>query len=191
MGTYKEELQNATNLLAKEGYIFLGQCVEYSGTSMFHMIKHLPKEQRKELPVTEEMQAGMSTGLALGGLKVCSIYPRFDFFLLAINQIVNHLDKMEEMSDGQFKPKVIFRICIGSTEPLMPGCQHCKNHTEAIKKMVTNIDVVELLSAEDVYPAYEKALNSDRSTILIEHSDLYNSDLIQQLKESRAKPTIR
>ena len=98
-----------------------------------------------------------------------------DFLILAINQLVNHLDKCEEMSDGQFKPRVIIRTCIGSSDPLMPGPQHCKDHTEALRKLVTNIDVIKLESAQDIVPAYKKAYNSTKSTVLIEIPDLYNT----------------
>ena len=87
MVNYKEELQRATDLLAKNNYIFLGQNVRYGGTSMYHMIKHLPEEQRIELPVFEEVQAGIATGMALEGEKICSIYPRMDFLILAMNII--------------------------------------------------------------------------------------------------------
>jgi pyruvate/2-oxoglutarate/acetoin dehydrogenase E1 component len=90
--------------------------------------------------------------------------------------MVNHLDKMEEMSSGQFKPKVIIRTAIGSVKPLFPGPQHCQDHTEAIKMMLKNIDVVKLNSAKDVFPAYKKALESDKSTLLVEIPDLYESE---------------
>lgn len=189
--TYLNELKKAMFLLDKKGYYFIGQNMLFGGASMFHTITHVSEDRRIELPVMEECQAGISLGMALEGLKVCSVYPRFDFFILALNQIINHLDKTEEMSDGQFKPKVIFRVCVGSIKPLMPGPQHSKNYTEAIKKMVTNIDVIELLKAEEIYSAYEHAVKSDRSTILIEHSDLYNSDLKEELIKSREKPIIR
>lgn len=182
---YKEELQKATNKLGEEGYIFIGQNMQYGGTSMFHMIKHLPKNQRIELPVFEETQAGIATGMALAGEKVVSVYPRMDFLILALNQIVNHLDKAEEMSDGQFKPKVIIRTAVGSNAPLMPGPQHRQNYYEALKKMCTNINVFEMLTPEDVKNAYEIAMKSDRSSILIEHPDCYNKELTKELIESR------
>ena len=46
-----------------------------------------------ELPVAEEMQMGMSFGMSLDGTIPISIYPRWNFLLCAINQLVNHLDK--------------------------------------------------------------------------------------------------
>ena len=174
--TYLEEIKRSMKLLSDNGYWLIGQNVEVGGTSMFHTYKDYFEDRKVELPVMEEVQAGIGTGLSLTGFKVLSIYPRFDFFLLCLNQIINHLDKFEEMSSGQFKPKVIFRVCVGSVAPLMPGPQHCQNYTEAIKRMVTNIEVRELLNADDVYKTYEEAVNSDNSFIIVEHSDLYNAD---------------
>ena len=128
---------------------------------------------------------GIATGMALEGEKVCSIFPRMDFLICGINQLVNHLDKANEMSDGQFKPKVIIRTCIGSTKPMMPGPQHSQNYYEALKSMCTDVNVVLLDNAETLYEEYEKAMNSDKSTILIEMSDLYNIDVVDDIKESK------
>jgi pyruvate/2-oxoglutarate/acetoin dehydrogenase E1 component len=187
MTNYLEELKKAMKLLSDNGYIFIGQSMLVGGTSMFHTIKDIPIEQRFELPVFEDIQAGMATGMTLEGVKVCSIYPRMDFMLLAFNQIINHLDKAEEMSDGQFKPKVIIRTAVGSNNPLMPGPQHTKCYYKELKTMCTNINVVLLEKAEDVYSEYEKAINSNKSTILIELPDIYNQDLTEEFVKSRVK----
>lgn len=185
MSNYAEELKKAMKLLADNGYIFIGQNVVAGGTSMFHTLKEFPLKQRQEIPVFEDIQVGMATGMSLEGLKVVSIYPRMDFILLAFNQIINHLDKCEEMSGGLFKPKVIIRTCVGSIKPMMPGPQHCQDYSKELKSMCKNINVVDLDSPEKVYPEYEKAMNSDKSTILIERSDLYNSNLIYDIEKSK------
>jgi hypothetical protein len=39
--------------------------------------------------------------------------------------------------------------------------------------MLTNVDVVSLHDAEDIVPAYSKALRSDRSTLLVEHGNCF------------------
>lgn len=183
--TYLEEIKKSMKLLADNDYYIIGQNTKYGGTSMYHTISDFPDNKKIELPVFEEIQAGIGTGMSLEGLKVCSIYPRFDFFIIALNQVINHLDKFEEMSDGQLKPKQIFRVCVGSTKPMMPGPQHCKNYTEAIKKMVTNIEVRELKKPEDVLFAYKEAVISDKSFIIIEYSDLYNSDIKEDIRRSK------
>lgn len=188
MTSYLDELQRATNLLAKEGYVFLGQNTIYGGTSMFHTIKHLPESQRIEIPVIEEVQMGMSAGMALEGLKVCTIYPRMDFLILAINQLVNHLDKVKIMSEDQFKLKgLIIRTAIGSTNPLFPGPQHCQDYTEALKLMCKEIKIVRLDYPDQIYPEYVKAMSSDTPTILIEIPDKYNQGLIKDMKDHRER----
>lgn len=171
--TYLDKIKEAMNLLANEGYIFLGQSVRYSGTGMYHSIKHLPMEQRIELPVFEDVQAGMSIGMALEGMKLCSIYPRWDFVLLATNQIVNHLDKIKEMSDGQFDPFVIIRTSVGSVKPLFPGPQHTGNYTEAFRKMLKYVKVYELRSKEVILDVYKKAMEERIPCIIVEYPDLY------------------
>lgn len=186
MPSYKEELQRATNLLGENDYLFFGQNMRFGGTSMYHMIKHLPEEQRIEIPVFEDIQMGMSIGLALNGIKVCSIFPRMDFLILAINQIVNHADRVRLMSDGQFKlTGLILRSAIGSVSPLMPGEQHSGDYCDGIQKMCKEIKVVKLSTAEQIYPSYEQAMYSDIPTLIVELPDLYNLELTDELIESR------
>jgi|TARA_R110000823_G_scaffold194437_2_gene325750 pyruvate/2-oxoglutarate/acetoin dehydrogenase E1 component len=171
---YKEQVFKGMELLnSHPKTIFIGQAVEYKGTSLTHQVKKFPKDKLLELPVAEELQAGMALGLALEGYIPVSIYPRMNFIILAMNQIINHLDKWEAMSVGQSKPKIIMKAVVGSQYPLDPGHQHKANYAECFKSACTNINVVELLYPEQVLPAYEQALNSDISTIIIEHGDLY------------------
>lgn len=186
MGTYVEELSKAMDLLAENPKtVFIGQNVIYGGTSMFWTFQNIPKEKRIELPVFEEVQMGMSLGLALEGFIPVSIFPRIDFLICATNQLINHLDKAAEMSDGQFKPVVIIRTAVGSTSPLMPGPQHCQDHTEALKLMCRHIRVVKLGEAEQIVPEYKRALEADRPTILVEVPNKYNKDLEDQLRRER------
>lgn len=171
---YIEEVQRGMNLLATHPKsIFVGQAVRYKGTAITHQVKHLPKEKLLEMPVAEEFQAGFTLGLALEGYIPISIYPRMNFIILAMNQIINHLDKWYEMCVEQINPKVIMKTIVGPEYPLDPGHQHKANYAQAFRDMATNIDVFELLYPHQVFPAYEKALQSHKSTIIIEHGDLY------------------
>lgn len=176
MNTYVDALKQAMDMLGKdERTLFLGQTVVFGGSRYTTAtLKDVPLERRMELPIIEDLQMGISTGLALGGYIPVSIYPRFDFLPLAADQLVNHLDKVEEMSNGQFKPKVIIRTIVGGTQPINPGPQHSQNHYDAFRGLVTNIDVVRLLKAEEILPAYRAALRSDRSTLLVEYGNLHH-----------------
>ena len=171
---YLEEVQKGMDFLAEDPRtIFMGQAVEYKGTALTHQVKNYPARQLLEVPVAEEMQAGMALGLALEGYLPVSLYPRMDFIILAMNQIVNHLDKWEAMSQGESKPKVIMKAIVGSNSPLDPGHQHQSNHVSEFKSIFKNIDVVELLYPHTILEEYQKAYSSNRSTLIIEHGDLY------------------
>ena len=172
---YFEELCKSMNYLAKnKSTIFLGQAVEYPGTAMTNTLKKVNKKKLYEMPVTEEMQLGVSFGLAIKGFVPISIYPRWNFLILAANQLINHLDKIYEISDKKYNPKVIIRTSIGSKRPLHPQAQHVGDFTEAFKKMLTNIDIIKLKEPEDIFPAYKKALNNNKSSIIVEYGDYYN-----------------
>ena len=103
------------------------------------------------------MQMGITLGLALEGFIPISIYPRWNFLLLATNQIVNHLDKISEISNGSFKPQAIIRTAVGSVRPLDPQSQHKGDFTDAFKKMCKNIDIYKITEPKDVFKTYKKS----------------------------------
>ena len=156
--------------------MFLGQAVACPGTAMSNTLKNVSKDRLLELPVAEELQMGMSNGLALAGHVPVSIFPRWNFLLLAVNQVVNHLDKFPLMSNGGYRPKVIIRTGIGSVRPLHPQFQHVGDFTDAFRLMCKNIEVIRLDEPQDIFPAYQRALEREdgKSTIVVEYGDYYN-----------------
>ena len=158
-------------LAAHPRALFLGQNVAYDGNVVFKHLAGVPMAQRLELPVCEELQMGMSIGLALQGFLPISIYPRMDFLVLALNQLVNHLDKLPAMSLGQYRPKVIVRTKVGSKAPLNAGPQHTQDHTEAFRLMLTTVVVEKITEPEGILPAYQRALDRPLSTVIVEALD--------------------
>ena len=171
---YLDELTKSMKLCMDDpSTIFIGQQTVFKGNPMSTTIENVPSHKLLELPVFEETQMGMSLGLAISGLTVITFYPRWDFLILACNQLVNHLDKLEAMSDGEWKPNIIVRVGKGSDKPLDPGHQHKADFTEPFKKMLTNAVVTKLDSYEKIYPAYEKAIKEGGLHILVEYPELY------------------
>ena len=171
---YKDELIKSMKWLGeKENTLFLGQATLCSGHSISTTLTKVPKEKLIELPVMEEVQMGMSTGLSLEGFVPITIYPRFNFMMLAINQLVNHMDKMKEMSKSMLVPKVIVRVAVGARKPLDGGSQHTQDFTESIKHMLTDIKLVELTEPEQVSSTFEDAYNRNGSTVVVEWGDFY------------------
>lgn len=172
---YRNELKKAMALLAENNKtIFIGQTVRYKGSALYGTLEEIAEERRIELPIMENVQMGISTGLSLEGYIPVSVFPRFDFLKEADAQLVNHLDKISELSHGEFAPKVIIRTAVGSKKPLHPGPQHCQDYTDAYRLMLKNIEVIKLEKSKDIVPAYKEALKSPRSTLLVELADLYD-----------------
>ena len=157
--------------------IFIGQAVEVEGTAMYKTLINVDKKKKIELPVAEEMQMGITIGMLMNGYIPISIYPRYNFMILAMNQLVNHLDKLNEMTEGYYKSKAIIRTSIGSISPLNPQSQHTGDYTSSIKKMCKNLNVVKLTNPKQIFKEYKKAfLRRDGvSTIMVEYGDYYNT----------------
>ncbi len=174
---YFEELKKSMEYLGKKNNtIFIGQAVEVSGTAMSNTLKNINKKKLLELPVAEDMQMGMTLGLAMDYNVPISIFPRWNFLLYGVNQLINHIDKFKVMCGKEIVPKVIIRTSIGSQRPLHPQFQHIGDFSEAIQKMCTTIQVVKLNEAKDIFPAYKKAYEriDGINTILVEYGDYYN-----------------
>ncbi len=172
---YKDELIRSMNWLSKKkNTIFIGQSVNYSGNAIFNTLKDVNKSKKIELPVFEDLQMGISTGMALNGFVPISCYPRFDFLILAMNQLVNHLDKLQVMSENVYKPKVIIRVAIGSKKPLNGGVQHTQDYTDVMKKVLTEVNVVLLNEPKKIFKEFKKAYTASYSSMIIENADYYN-----------------
>jgi pyruvate/2-oxoglutarate/acetoin dehydrogenase E1 component len=172
MGLYFNEMQRAMNHLAEDSrVVFMGQ---WYGV-MPATLSGVSADRKIEMPVVEDMQMGLSTGMALAGFIPVSCFVRWNFLLLAANQLVNHLDKISHMSGGGYQPKVIIRTCVGSTKPLDSRCQHTSDFTDAFELMLTSVQVIRLNEPEDIFPAYHRALTREdgRSTLLVEYGNHY------------------
>ena len=176
MVKYFDELKRSMEYLGDQpDTVFIGQAVAYKGTAMTNTLKNISREKLLEMPVSEEMQMGITNGMAINGSVPISIFPRWNFLLLATNQLVNHLDKFSIFSHKEYSPKAIIRTSIGSIRPLNPQIQHTGDFTEAYKKMLKTVEIIRLDEPEDIFPAYQKAYNRQdgKSTILVEWGDYY------------------
>jgi len=172
---YKDELIRSMEWLGeKDDTIFLGQSVKYSGNAIYNTLNTLKDSMKIETPVFEEVQMGMSTGMAMDGLVPISCFPRFDFLMRCMDSLVNHLDKMQVMTENTFKPKVIMRTSIGSTNPLNGGVQHTQDYTKVFKNILTEVDVILLNEPEEIFPTFQNAYENDGSSLIIEWGDYYN-----------------
>jgi len=172
---YKDALTDAMAVLAaKDDILFIGQQIVYPGNPMSTTLGNVPIDKMIELPVMEETQMGMSLGMAMTGKTVVSFYPRWDFVISATNQLVNHLDKFESMTDK--KAHILIRLGKGSDKPLDPGHQHKGSYIEEFKSLCPHIKFYDLKTPADISTAYRTATEEKGIHILVEYPELYNAN---------------
>lgn len=164
--TFARAVNDAMRMLAADPRtVFVGQSVAYDGAAIYHSLDGVPMDKRLEFPVVENLQLGYCVGLSLTGKLPICIFPRMDFMLLAMDALVNHLDKLPGFG---WHPKVIIRTRVGQKKPLDAGPQHSNDYTEAFRLMM-KIPVWRVTNAGAVSDAYARALDYNGSCLIVEN----------------------
>jgi pyruvate/2-oxoglutarate/acetoin dehydrogenase E1 component len=172
--TYKSEIIKSMKYLgSKNNTVFLGQSVAVPGNLIYGSLCKVPQKKKIELPVFEDTQMGMSIGLSLNGYLPITCYPRFDFFILSLNQTINHLDKLNVISSKEFDPFVIIRVLVGAKKPVDAGLQHTQNYSKELKSMAKYLNVIELKDKETIFKEYKKCFKKKKSTLFVEYTSKY------------------
>jgi len=171
---YRDAIKKSMEMLAEDPDVFfIGYNVNY-GSRAYGTLADVPKSKCLEMPVAENLMTGFAIGMAFEGFKPVLIFERHDFMLNALDAIVNHLDKLKEMSNGQFAAPVIIRAIVGSKKPLYPGPQHIQDFSEFFKKSLS-FPVYELNTIDEIVKHYEEARSFSLPMMLIEKRELYNN----------------
>jgi pyruvate dehydrogenase E1 component beta subunit len=173
---YKDALRQSMTFLSEDlNCRFLGYNVKY-GSKANGTLVNINNNQLIETPVAENLMVGMAIGMSIEGLKPVVYFERFDFILNALDSIVNHLDKIEKLSNNEYNPKVIIRVNIGGTKkPLFTGLTHTQDFTEVLSKMVS-FPVIKLVTVNDIIKYYVLASKWETSMMLIEERDRYEEE---------------
>jgi pyruvate/2-oxoglutarate/acetoin dehydrogenase E1 component len=172
---YLEALTQSMAWLSQQpGTVFLGQNMADSRAPHSRTLAGVPEYKIIDLPIAEELQMGMTLGMSLNGTIPISIFPRWNFMLCAINQLINHVDKLPIMGNG-FGAKSIIRTAVGADKPIDPQCQHTGNFTIGLKHMCSTLEIIELYEPSEILPAYQWAYQrtDNRSTLLVEFGNFY------------------
>lgn len=177
MSAYKEALTAAMTDLAKDPLVcFIGYGVRQGRAG--GTLRDAHPEQIIETPVAENLMMGMAIGMALAGRRPVVYFERFDFILNAMDALVNHLDKIGPLSQGEFAPSVIIRVVVGnSKKPLHTGITHVQDYTEVMTKMLS-FPVMKLHTPSEIIGSYAVAHQQlrlkpgyARSAMLVELKD--------------------
>ena len=172
---YGEAVKKSMEELVKdERTIFLGYNTCF-GSKAYGTLKDISNDKKIETPLAENLMVGLAIGMSLAGYHPVIFFERHDFMLNALDGIVNHLDKIEEMSYGEYQTPVIIRAVVGGKIPLNPGPQHMQDFTEVFKKLV-KFPIYEPKNSQEVLDVYQKVSIAPGPVMIIEKKDLYEKE---------------
>ena len=150
--------------------VFLGYNVKYGKAA--GTLEGVSEDKLIETPVAENLMMGMAIGMSLNGKLPVVYFERFDFVLNAVDSILNHLDKIELLSDKEFIPRVIIRCVVGNTEkPLFSGPTHTQDFSWMFLR--SSFPLYLCATPDDIIDAYSLVLKTEKSAMVVEYKDLY------------------
>lgn len=171
---YKDAMPLAMEELAQNNKtVFFGYNVGEGKGDIMGSVKNVKSEQKIEMPVAENCIAGMALGASLEGFRPVVYFERHDFMTVGMDAIINHLDKIERLSHGQYKVPVIIRAVSFDSSPFYSGPTHSQDFTEGLKALCQSIPVLEPKTGEEALSMYREAGKANHPTIIIDRKSLY------------------
>jgi pyruvate dehydrogenase E1 component alpha subunit len=168
--SYKDAINVAMKELGDAGAIFIGYNVA-RGDAM-GTLKEVAADQKIETPVAENLMSGLAIGMSFEGFLPVIYFERHDFMLVAMDAIVNHIDKIERISHGEYKVPVIIRAISADAGPFYSGITHSQDFTKLMKAAVS-FPVTDPQNAVDVLNSFRNAKASQRPAMIMERKSKY------------------
>jgi acetoin:2,6-dichlorophenolindophenol oxidoreductase subunit beta len=128
-------------------------------------------EQRVfDTPTSENAITGIGVGLALRGFKPIMVHQRLDFFLLAMDQLVNSAAKWRFMFGGQDSVPLVIRLIVGR------GWGQGPTHSQSLQSWfahVPGLKVVMPTFPQDAYDLLKAAVQDPNPVVFLEHRWLH------------------
>lgn len=131
------------------------------------------KERIFDMPISENAMTGVAIGAALGGYKAVFVHQRFDFFLLAMDQLVNGAAKWHMMFGGHMNVPITIRLIVG--RGWGQGPTHCQS-LHAWLSHIPGLKVVMPSTPSDAKGLLMEAIQDPNPVVFIEHRWLHNMD---------------
>ena len=129
---------------------------------------NVDNDQKIETPIAENLMVGLAIGMSLEGYLPVVYFERHDFMLVAMYAIVNHLYKINRISHGEYKPKVILKTVIDDGSLFYSGPTHSQDFTSGFREFL-EMEVLEPHSALEAIQMYRFAIESKNSVMIVEH----------------------
>ncbi len=129
------------------------------------------KDRVFDMPLSENAMTGVAIGAGLNGIRTVMNHQRLDFFLLAMDQLVNNAAKWHYMFGGKNSVPITIRLVTG--RGWGQGPTHSQN-LQAWFAHVPGLKVVVPTTPHDAKGLLLESIFDDNPVIFIEHRWLHN-----------------
>ncbi len=137
-----------------------------------NLVEKFGPERVFDTPTSENTMTGVQVGLALAGIPSVVAHQRFDFFLLAMDQLVNSAAKWRFMFGGNQTIPITIRLIVGK------GWGQGPTHSQSLHAWLSHIPglkVVAPASPSDAKGLLIAAIEDPNPVVVIEHRWLHGS----------------
>lgn len=167
-------LQAADQLLAADERVYLmGLGVPdpkgIFGTTVGLQDKYGP-DRVMDMPTSENAMTGIAIGSALVGMRPIMTHQRVDFFLLALDQLINNATKWHYMFGGQMQVPLVIRLIIGR------GWGQGPQHSQTLHSFFAHVPGLKVVAPATPYDAKGlliSAVEDNNPVIFLEHRWLH------------------
>lgn len=124
-----------------------------------------------DMPTSENAMTGIAIGAGLVGYRSVMVHQRLDFFLLAMDQLVNGAAKWHYMFGGKKSVPITIRLIIGR------GWGQGPTHSQSLQAWFSHIPGLKVVMPSNPYDAKGLLLSSifdNNPVIFLEHRWLHN-----------------
>ena len=126
-----------------------------------------------DMPTSENAMTGVGIGAALNGIRSVMTHQRMDFFLLAMDQLVNNAAKWHYMFGGALNVPITIRLILG--RGWGQGPTHAQN-LQSWLAHVPGLKVAVPATTADAYTLLREAIDDPNPVVYLEHRWLHQQE---------------
>ena len=137
-----------------------------------------------DTPTSENAMTGVGIGAALNGIRSVMTHQRLDFFLLAMDQLVNNAAKWQYMFGGAMSVPITIRLILGR------GWGQGPTHSQNLQSWLAHVPGLKIMMPcfpSEAYHLLREAIEDSDPVVFLEHRWLHQTE---EKRESTEIPTM-
>lgn len=130
------------------------------------------EERVMDMPTSENGMTGVAIGTAIRGMRPILTHQRVDFFLLALDQLINNAAKWHYMFGNQMTAPLVIRLVMGR------GWGQGPQHSQSLQSLFAHIPGLKVVMPSTPYDAkglLVSAVKDNNPVVYLEHRWLHNT----------------